>query len=191
MHNPDMHTRTHDSTTTSLPARIVLTGFMGAGKSTVGHLIANRLGWRFIDLDDAIVEAEGEEIATLFSTLGEAAFREREHTALERVLPQSPLVLALGGGALESEANRKLLRNTPKTQIIFLEAPLATLLARCQQQQAQPDAAVRPILANLENLLQRYTDRLPHYRAAHHTVSTKGREPAEVVDAVLKIMQSP
>ncbi len=186
-----MRTRTHDSTAPPLPARIVLTGFMGAGKSTVGCLLANRLGWRFVDLDDAIVKAEGQEIATLFSTLGEAAFREREHAALKRILHYSSLVLALGGGALESEANRKLLRNTPKTQIIFLEAPLATLLARCQQQQAQPDAAVRPVLADIENLSRRYMDRLPHYQAAHHTVSTKERKPAEIVDVVLKIMQSP
>jgi shikimate kinase len=186
-----MHTRAHDSTPTPLPARIVLAGFMGAGKSTVGCLLAVRLGWDFVDLDDAIVQAEGQEIATLFAALGETVFREREHAALKRILPQSSLVLALGGGALESEANRKLLRDTPNTRIVFLEAPLATLLARCQQQQTQPNTAIRPVLANLENLSQRYMDRLPYYQAAHHTVSTKNLEPDEVVNAVLKTMQFP
>ncbi len=185
-----MHDPTNNSTTTSLPARIVLTGFMGAGKTTVGRLLAERLGWTFIDLDDAIVEAEGQDIAALFATLGEEAFREREQAALQRVLLQTSMVLALGGGAIETEANRTLLHATPDTRIIFLEAPLATLLARCQQQQAQPGAAERPVLANLENLLQRYMARLPHYRSAHHSITTAGQEPARVVDALLRQLQS-
>ena len=185
-----MHDHKNNSTAATLPARIVLTGFMGAGKTTVGRILAERLGWSFVDLDDAIVEAEGQDIATLFATIGEESFREREHAALQRVLPQTSMVLALGGGAIETAKNRELLHALPDTRIIFLEAPLATLLARCQQQQAQPGAAERPVLADLENLLQRYMARLPHYRSAHHAILTTGQEPARVADAVLRQLQS-
>ena len=155
---------------------------MGAGKTTIGRMLAEQLRWSFVDLDDVIVQMEGQSIATLFATIGEAAFREREHAALKRVLHQSSIVLALGGGAVEMEANRTLLRSTPGTKMIFLEAPLEILVARCQQ---QTDAVVRPVLADSERLMQRYVERLPHYRRAHSVISTADMEPADVVKAIL------
>ncbi|HEX4020109.1 MAG TPA: shikimate kinase [Acidobacteriaceae bacterium] len=171
----------------SPPVRIVLTGFMGAGKTTVGRLLAERLRWAFFDLDDTVVQSEGQSIASLFATVGEAAFREREHAALQRVLPRDFMVLALGGGAIESEANRTLLHSMPETRVIFLEAPLAVLVARCEQEQARPKGqpAIRPILADRERLVQRFTERLPHYRTAHLTIATADREPADTVEAIM------
>jgi shikimate kinase len=184
-----MHASNPTPPATTVPERIVLTGFMGAGKSTVGRTVAERLGWEFVDLDDVIVEAAGKSIAELFDSIGEAAFREQEHRALHSVLARSRIVLALGGGAIETAANRDLLRNSANTCVVYLEAPLGTLLERCQQQQAQPGAAVRPVLADLENLLQRFTLRLPHYRTAHHTVRTTGKDPASVAEELLRKLQ--
>lgn len=172
-----------------LPTRIVLTGFMGAGKTTVGRMLAKRLGWDFFDLDDGIVAAEGQSIAALFAEHGEAAFRERERRALERVLAAKKMVLALGGGALETPANRELLQAAAGTQVVFLEAPIEVLLLRCEEQQNQAGqmktgAAVRPVLAD-PALLERYTRRLPQYRQAHHTFTTAGHEPAAIVEKIL------
>ncbi len=184
-----MQTRTQNSAenarhATSKPTRIVLTGFMGAGKTTVGRMLAERLGWTFVDLDDVIVETAGESIATLFAEYGEAEFRERERAALDQVLAVNEMVLALGGGALETEANRVRLRASSGTRVIFLEAPLGVLLGRCEDQQRDGAGAARPILAD-PALLERYTRRLPQYRAAHHTLTTAGSEPTEIVEKIL------
>ncbi len=185
-----MHANQPAQSATPMPERIVLTGFMGAGKSTVGRIVAERLGWEFVDLDDVIVEAAGKSIAALFDSVGETAFRAQEHQALHSVLARPRMVLALGGGAIETAANRDLLQASASTRVVFLEAPLGTLLERCQQQQAQPGAAARPVLADLENLLQRFTLRLPHYRTAHITVRTTGKDAASVADELLRQLQA-
>ena len=101
--------------------RIVLTGFMGSGKSTVGPLLAERLGWRFIDADDVIVAETGMAIAEFFARHGEAAFRQRERETIARLAGEDALVLALGGGAIEDAQTRALLRNGPGTLLVHLE----------------------------------------------------------------------
>jgi shikimate kinase len=159
-------------------ARVVLTGFMGAGKSTVGALLAVELGWRFIDIDRAIVAEHGISIAELFTTRGEAGFRELEAHAVRQALLLDQAVIALGGGALESAHTRDLLFASPGTHIIFLETPLEVALARCA---GEPGGAIRPVLADRSQLESRYTRRLEHYRRAHHSLSTADRSPAELV----------
>ena len=80
--------------------RIVLTGFMGSGKTTVGPLVAARLGWRFVDVDDVIETEAAATIAELFARDGEASFREREHMTIVQLITEDTLVIALGGGAI-------------------------------------------------------------------------------------------
>src|SRR5205823_12787324 len=91
---------------------IFLVGFMGAGKTTVGKALAERLGWRFIDLDDAIEAHEGRKIAEIFRASGENEFRRAEAEALcsriEQLDSRNPTVMALGGGAYGQEPNRRL-----------------------------------------------------------------------------------
>ena len=103
------------------PRRIVLTGFMGSGKSTVGPRLAHRLGWRFLDVD-AVIEAEaGISIAQIFARHGEPAFRDLEHSTVARLAAEDALVLALGGGAIEREETRTLLLTTSGTLLVHLE----------------------------------------------------------------------
>ena len=166
------------------PVRIVLTGFMGAGKTTVGRLLANELAWAFVDLDDTIVAREGRCIADIFATLGEVAFRELEHHALHEAIQKTHCVVALGGGAIELSANRELLYSSPGTHVVFLEAPLEILEVRCTEQQRK-GAAIRPVFSEKSKLITRYTDRLPHYRMAHQTVVTVDHDPADVVRSIL------
>jgi shikimate kinase len=165
--------------------RIVLIGFMGAGKSTVGPILAQRLGWRFADADHELESETGAKIADLFSTLGEPAFRRMEAEVVSRLCAESGAVVALGGGAIEAECTRSLLFNSPGTCVVFLEAPLDLSIARCEQ---QPNAAVRPVLRQREALEQRFQSRLPHYRAAHLTVGTANLEPGAVADRILHQM---
>jgi shikimate kinase len=161
------------------PSRLILTGFMGAGKSTVGAILASDLGWQFLDLDDVIEASSGLTVPEIFRDHGEANFRERERQALLKLNDQDKLVLALGGGAIESGPTRELLFETPGNCLVFLEAPLPELLARCRV-----EGKVRPLLAEPEALEERLDRRLPHYRNAHITVITTGLAPQQVADRV-------
>jgi shikimate kinase len=111
--------------------RLVLAGFMGSGKTTIGALLAERLGWKFLDLDVEIERRAGRRVPQIFAESGEAQFRRMEASALASVLGRRRLVLALGGGAPEELGNRLLLEQTPHTAVIYLAAPFATLVERC------------------------------------------------------------
>jgi shikimate kinase len=165
----------------TLPRRIVLTGFMGSGKSTVGPLLAARLGWSFLDVDDVIEAEAGATIAELFARHGEPAFRDREHAAIARLAAAGERVLALGGGAIEHPANRTLLLTDPGTLLVHLEVELATTLARCSGTEH-----IRPIFADQANLASRYQRRLPLYRTAHVSIHVDALTPDEAVEAILQ-----
>ena len=168
------------SSNSAKPRRIVLTGFMGSGKTTLGPLIAARLGWSFIDVDDVIEAEAGVTIAELFARHGEAAFRERERETIARLAAGDSLVLALGGGAIEHEATRALLLTTSGTLLVHLEVELATTLERCQGTEQ-----TRPILADHANLAARYQRRLPLYRMAHVTIPVDKLSPVQAVEQIL------
>jgi shikimate kinase len=160
--------------------RIALTGFMGSGKSTVGPLVARQLGWKFVDADDVIAAEAGTTIPEIFAREGEAAFRERERATIARLAAEEALVLALGGGAIETEATRSLLRSSPETLLVHLEVELATTLERCRGTEH-----LRPILADQANLASRYQRRLPLYRTAHVSVAVDALTPEQVAEAIV------
>ena len=169
---------------TSLPpVRIVLTGFMGSGKSTVGPLIAQRLGWQFIDADDVIEADSGSTIAQIFAHKGERAFRDLEHATIARLASHEHLVLALGGGAIEREDTRNLLLNSSGTLLVHLEVELQTTLTRCSGTEG-----TRPVLADHVNLAARYQRRLPLYRTAHVNIRSDQLSPVQVATEVLKLL---
>jgi shikimate kinase len=161
--------------------RIVLTGFMGSGKSTVGPLLARRLGWRFLDADDVIVADTGLPITEFFARHGEAAFRDREHATIAHLAGEVDLVLALGGGAIETEALRQLLLKSPGTLLVHLDVTLETTLARCVGTEH-----TRPILADQANLRARYERRNPLYRSAHVSIAADQITPEQVADAIVE-----
>jgi shikimate kinase len=167
------------------PVRVVLTGFMGAGKTTVGALLAERLGWAFVDSDHLVEKRSAMTVAEIFERRGEAAFRDMEAAAARDACRDEKLVLALGGGALEMAATRDFLASLPDTLIVFLEAPLETMLARCA---GHAEGPVRPVLADRARLGQRWSQRLPWYREAHLTVDTRDRSPEAVVEHLLRVL---
>ena len=192
-----------------LPRRIVLTGFMGAGKSTVGRILAARLRWPFLDVDSVITTEHGRTIAQIFADHGEGHFRRLEAEATARVLDPAheynQAVIALGGGAIETETVRELLfssdlsrpTSVPATVTIFLSAPLPDLLARChvepgptqstetQSTETTDETPVRPLLTAAEPPEDRLARRLPHYRRAHLTLDTAGIPAVEVVERIV------
>ncbi|MGA7156865.1 MAG: shikimate kinase [Acidobacteriaceae bacterium] len=171
--------------------RIVLTGFMGSGKTSTGTLLADRLGWRFLDLDHEIEARHHQTVPEIFANHGEAHFRHLESAALASLLGQRNVVIALGGGAPEELGNRLLLEQTPHTAVVYLSASFDTLVARCTRQAADPTATARPNLADLTTAERRFHLRQPHYqRIAAHTVDTADLTLAETTDAILTALQS-
>ncbi|MGB7264081.1 MAG: shikimate kinase, partial [Terracidiphilus sp.] len=150
------------------------------GKTTAGPMVAERLGWRFVDADDVIEAEAGCTIPEIFRRDGEAAFRERERTAIARLGGGDGLVLALGGGAIEAAETRSLLLASAETLLVHLEIELETTLARCRGTEQ-----LRPILADQANLADRYARRLPLYRTAHVSISVDALTPEQVAEAVV------
>ena len=172
-------TNEEQSSRKSLVRRIVLTGFMGSGKSTVGPLVAKKLGWRFVDVDHRIEAEAGMPISEMFTRFGEGAFRERERKTIARLASEEALVLALGGGAIEDEATRELLLNQDGTLLVHLAVELETTLARCAGTEGS-----RPVLADTANLRARYNRRLPLYQMAHVSIVVDALSPDEAADAI-------
>lgn len=165
--------------------RVVLTGFMGSGKSTAGPLIAARLGWRFVDADEVIEAEAGARIAEIFAREGEAAFRQRERDTILRLSREDGLVMALGGGAIEAAETRGLLLNSAETLLVYLHVELATTLERCGTTDE-----TRPVLADRANLSARYERRLPLYRMAHLSIATDALIPEQVAQAVVEALRA-
>lgn len=173
--------------------RIVLTGFMGSGKSTIGRALAHRLGWRFVDLDNLIERRDGRAVSRIFAESGEAAFRAMESDALASALRESRLVVALGGGALETSMNRHALEAAPQTCTVLLTAPFEVLYDRCRQQIVATDSPlpVRPLLGDREAAATRLANREANYRqTANLVLDTTGQQPEESVDALLALLRS-
>lgn len=183
--------RTVDSTTPSplhTVSRIVLIGFMGAGKSTIGRMLAERLRWEFLDTDSCVEGRHSCTVAELFASHGEATFRRSESLELARALGKHQVVIAVGGGAPENLTNRLLLEQTPETAVIFLQASFPVLFDRCV---LQGGATIRPVLLDAVAAEQRYLARLPLYRrCAQHCLDTADLLPEEAAMRVQEMLAS-
>ncbi|NBE56847.1 AAA family ATPase [Streptomyces sp. YC537] len=163
--------------------QIVLIGPMGVGKTTVGELLAERLGSTFRDTDADIVAAEGREIAEIFVDDGEPRFRALERQAVRAAVAGHPGVLALGGGAILDAGTRELLAGHT---VVYLSMDVEEAVKRTGLNAARPLLAVNP-RKQWRELMEA---RRPLYtEAARVVVATDGRTPEEVAAAVLDALE--
>jgi shikimate kinase len=159
-------------------AWVVLTGYMGAGKSSVGRALATRLGRSFVDSDARIESDAGLEIPRIFATKGELWFRRAEERTIREIVSNEPEgVLAIGGGAIESSRTRDFLGR--EAQVVWLEADPKVLWERVY-------GSPRPLATDMERFLRRYARRREGYATTAHVVVDADRPLDAVVDDVAR-----
>ncbi|WP_010269940.1 shikimate kinase [Paenibacillus senegalensis] len=158
---------------------IVLVGFMGTGKSTVGKALAERLNWTFVDVDREIEAVEGKSIPVLFREKGEEYFRQSEQEQIARVMQGSRQIVSMGGGAVLREANRRAM--AASGLVVALTASASTILERVKN---DPD---RPLLAGNpeQKIAQLLKERKNAYQFADIHINTDELQVTEVVEAIL------
>jgi shikimate kinase len=159
---------------------IYVVGFMGSGKTTIGRLLAARLGWSFADLDEEIEAAEGVAISEIFDARGEAEFRRIELETLRRhvrlILQGRPAVIALGGGAFAQAESRAL---ALEHGIAFwLDCPFETVQRRVAA------AGHRPLARDPQRFSTLYEERRPLYELADARIVIESDDPALAVEAI-------
>lgn len=158
---------------------MAIVGYMGSGKTTVGRILARKLGWEFVDLDRGVAARAGMTIPEIFAEHGEERFRDLEHRILSEALAGGPeRVISCGGGAVVRPENRDELR---KASTIFLEEDLGVLFSRTR-------GAGRPLRAASREQFERlYAERLPFYReVADLEVPVGKRRPGEIAGEVVR-----
>jgi len=163
---------------------IVLIGYRGAGKTTIGRVLAGRLARLFVDTDDVIAERAGKTIAAMFADHGEPAFRDMETEVIAESSARSNIILSAGGGAVLRDENVRSLRACGA--VFWLDADAETLWERIQN---DPETATsRPALTDAsgpEEVKSLLTKREAHYeRCAHHRIDVAARTPDQIADEI-------
>lgn len=166
---------------------VVLIGFMGAGKSSVGRALSEQLGWAFEDLDECIERREQRKIAEIFRESGEAGFRKAEHAALKDLLANiksgEEKIVALGGGAFSQEKNARVL-GADGAMTVFLDAEPHELWKRCRGQ----EDVERPLLGSLESFCELYAARRPYYLKARVRQETAGKTIVQIAAELVEVL---
>jgi shikimate kinase len=169
---------------------VVLIGFMGAGKSSVGRALGERLGWAFEDLDERIERRERRKVHEIFRASGEPEFRRAEHAALKELLSElrtgAERIVALGGGAFVQRENARLIK-AGGVPTVFLDADVEELWQRCRRQ-GERQGTERPLLSSLKIFRELYELRRPHYQKASLQQETGGKTVAEIAAELVKAL---
>lgn len=163
---------------------IVLTGFMGTGKTYTGRALAKSLGTKFIDTDVLIESEAGITIPDIFEKFGEPHFRGLEREIVKRVSQENGAVIAVGGGAIVNPDNLADLKK--KGVIICLKASPEVILSRVERNSDRPLLQVEDRIGKITELLEK---RAPYYEKADFTVDTDGKTPEQVAEEILEIVR--
>ena len=182
-----MHEATLENQTQArvdLPGSIFLVGMMGAGKTSVGRVLAKRLQKTFYDSDHVIEDRTGVKIPVIFEIEGEAGFRVRESAVVDELTALCDIVLATGGGAVLSEKNRERMR--ARGTVVYLRASLRDLLNRTRHDKNRPLLQATDPRVRLTEL---YEKRDPLYReVAHLTVDTGNQSLTSLVNRLCQLL---
>ena len=155
---------------------IVLVGFMGTGKTSVGRRLSSQLRMRYVDTDDIVERDSGRRISDIFAADGEPAFRELESEAIRKVSRLHNHVISTGGGAVLKEANMTVLK---RNGVVFcLTATAEEIYKRVGHQTHRPLLQDPDPLANIQSML---AERRPYYAKSDHMISTTGRSFGEII----------
>jgi shikimate kinase len=166
---------------------LFLIGGRGSGKTTVARLLAEQLGWTWIDADTALERRHGRSIGAIFASEGEAGFRAKESAVLAELCRVRQHVIATGGGVVLREDNRILLRQTGR--VVWLTADAVTLWERLQADPTTDERRPPLSVGGLAEIEQTLRMREPFYRAcADWIVSTVGRSPEEVAASICALL---
>jgi shikimate kinase len=161
---------------------LYIVGFMASGKTTLGRMLANEIGWGFADLDDDIEQREQQRVVDIFDQRGEKEFRRIEHELMRKRVRSiecgKPMVLALGGGAFVQAENFALLENNGVS--LWLDCPLQVIEKRV-------DGTDRPLARDLDRMRELYAKRREFYALADHRVELHSEDPRENLAAILAL----
>lgn len=169
---------------TRQPINLVITGFMGTGKTVVGREVARRLGWEFVDMDELIEKRLGMSIPEIFARYGEGFFRERERELCGELATKKGLVIATGGGALIPEENRRIMG--ANGLLICLTCEVDELLRRLRKVKDRPLLEVRDRRKRIEDLLAK---RREAYSRIPYRIDTTGLTVEEVAERVIELLR--
>jgi shikimate kinase len=166
---------------------IVLVGYRGTGKSTVGKLLAERLGMRYLCMDAEIIKKTNREISEIVATYGWEKFRDIESELTKELAGLDDLIIDTGGGVIERQENIQHLRMN--AQVFWLRASVETTISRIK------DCTARPALTEGKTFLEEVADvlavREPKYKAAsHYEIDANGTSPSEIADTIATIWES-
>jgi len=169
----------------ALPLRLFLIGYRGTGKTTVAQLLAQQLGWRWLDMDQVFETEVGCSISEFFARKGETAFRERESSLLQRLADLENVVVATGGGVVIAPANRAILRKLG--HVVWLKAEPDAIAARLagdpRTSSQRPALTDLGVVAEVREVL---AQRVPWYaECAHQVVDTNCRSPEDVAKTIM------
>lgn len=163
---------------------IVLTGMMGCGKSTVGALLSQKIGFDFVDIDSEIEQAEKMSVSNIFNEFGEQYFRKLEKKTISKFLNRQNLVLSLGGGSFEDEETRKILKK--EGMVIYLKATPDCLFERIKSEIHRPLLHKNFSVETLSFILKKRAD---NYEKAHRSIDTCNKTPDEIVENIIRIIK--
>ncbi len=172
---------------------IYLAGFMGAGKSTVGPILANTLGWNFYDLDKVIEKSEGKKVREIFEIRGENYFRKIERELLHKISRENNVIISLGGGTMANEENLNYLK---KTGVIFyLRASREAIYQRLKYKRDRPALHINGDFPDTKEELMELINKLLNerekfYLLSDHIILTDNIPVGKTVDKIARIISS-